>query len=236
MTKQERVFDKVKMLGSLTSDERAALEASAQAMSFEAGAIIYGAGDPGSSMFVVVDGAVDLLMKSSEGKEEPLLTVRTGSIFGLAEVVEPQPRTITAKAVEPTKVLSLDRSAIDAYTRKHPESGARMALALAVGLSGQLRIAVDLFRQNLAWTLDVSGAAALNLPQLIANSAGVQLELSNGKRLTGVLLKVERAEAGFQLLIRDKDRRLHLVPYHAVASISFAAEDVHTRVETGPQG
>ncbi len=219
-------LDGVKLFSTLTVEDRRRIEALSSERTFEAGEVVYGEGTPGDSMFAVLEGAVELQAKMGDRDSHPLLTLREGSVFGLVEIIDPQGRAVTAKALAPTKALEITRTALEEHLKEHADSGLRILLALAVGCARQLRIAVDLVRENLAWTLDVSGAGALNLPQLISGSAEIDLVLPGGTHLEGTLLKVEASEAGHQLFIRDRTGRIHLVPYHSVVSLSFPSGEV----------
>jgi CRP-like cAMP-binding protein len=126
-----------------------------------AGDLIYSESDEGSSMFVVIEGAVDLLVKQSEREAQLIHAVRPGFVIGLVEILEPQARIFTARALEPTIVLELERSTLKKFIQEEPASGIDIVFALAKGLFNNLRIAVGLLRQNLAWTLDVTGATEL---------------------------------------------------------------------------
>ncbi len=221
-------LDGVPIFSSLSEEERKALIGLATPRQVEQGEILYAEGDPGDTMFVLLDGGIELQTTLPGGPCQTVLTVRKGSAFGLVEVVDPQPRGIAAKALETSELLELSRSAIDQYVKTHPEFGVNIAVAFAVGLAHQMRIAMDLLRQNLSWTLDVSGAAKLNLPQLIVNAATVQLNLTNGQQLEGTLLKVEPGGDGYQIFIRGTDQQVHLIPYHALVSLSFHSEDIDT--------
>jgi len=226
MSKTKYNLDKVSIFSTLTDDERAQIGALAEAKSYKEGDTVYEEGEQGESLFIVENGGVELRTLISEGIEKPLLTVRDGSVFGLVEVIEPQARAVTAKAIQPTKVLEITRPALADFVKKEPETGMKVLFALSVGLARQMRLAIDLFRQNLAWTLDVSGAAALNLHQLITDSARVTLDLASGKPITGQLLKIESSDAGHELLVKAETGTLYLIPYHAVIRLSFAAASV----------
>jgi len=221
MSKIKSDLSEIELFASLSPEERGAIAMLAVPRQFNEGEIIYEEDDAGTSMFVLLEGVVELQTRLNDGPVHSLITMQAGAAFGFVDVIDPQARGIIAKALEPSNALEITREAFEEYLKKHPESGVNIVLALAVGLARQLRIAVDLFRQNLSWTLDVSGAAALNLSQLSADSTELELTLVNGKQLEGTLLKVESGATGHQLLIRDAGHRVHLVPYHALVSLSF---------------
>jgi CRP-like cAMP-binding protein len=73
-------------------------------LSFTAGATIFTHGDPGGSMFVVVDGEVSI----SPGGGDPVVTAKTGEVFGEMSLCENQPRSGTAIAATDARVVPID--------------------------------------------------------------------------------------------------------------------------------
>src|SRR5581483_8997755 len=105
------------------------------------------------------------------------------------------------------------------------ELGTKMLGRFAATLAERLRLTNELLRDTVAWGMEVSGAAALNLHGIIKLAPQVTVTLSNGREVLGRLLKVERGPAGCDLLLKEeRDERLVLVPYHAVVSIAFPGE------------
>jgi len=232
MSKTKHALDNVSIFSTLTSDERARVRSLAKERSYQEGSTVYKEGEQGESLFIIEKGAVELQTIISEGIEKTLLTVREGSLFGLVELIEPQARAVTAKAIQPTKLLEIARPVLADFVISEPETGMKVLFALSVGLARQMHIAVDVLRQNLAWTLDVSGAAALNLHQLVTDSARITLELTNGKPVTGQLLKIESSDAGHELLVKAENGTFSLIPYHAIVRLSFAHADVDLTPES----
>src|SRR5581483_6768482 len=105
------------------------------------------------------------------------------------------------------------------------ELGTKMLGRFAATLAERLRLTNDLLRDTVAWGMEVSGAAALNLQGIIKLAPEVTIALSNGREVAGRLLKVERSAAGVDILVKDaRDEKLVLVPYHAVVSLAFPGE------------
>jgi CRP-like cAMP-binding protein/predicted acylesterase/phospholipase RssA len=71
---------------------------------FAPGATIFEHGDPGGSMFVVVDGEVTI----EPGGGDPPVTAKTGEVFGEMALCDHQPRTGTAVAATEARVVPID--------------------------------------------------------------------------------------------------------------------------------
>ena len=86
-----------------------------------------------------------------------------------------------------------------------------------------------MYRQAASWGLQISGAVELNYNRLIADNIGLAIELLTGKTITGTLLKADRTEHGLELMIKSDDERIVIVPFHAVAEISFPARHLQQK-------
>ncbi len=92
-------LDKIRRLGQLEE--------------YQAGAAIFGERTPAGKLYVLEEGKVALQMEppsgaSQAGRRMTVDTVATGEVFGWSAVVGPQPYTLTAVCLEPTKVVAID--------------------------------------------------------------------------------------------------------------------------------
>jgi CRP/FNR family transcriptional regulator, cyclic AMP receptor protein len=78
-------------------------------------------GDPGSSLFVVVDGAVRASSVSAEGRTAMLNLISQGEIFGEIAVLDGQPRTTDAIANTDCLLLAIDRRDLLGFLARQPE-------------------------------------------------------------------------------------------------------------------
>lgn len=106
----------------------------AHLVEFAPGAIIVEQGAPGSEMFIIDDGEVEIV-RSRAGIDKVLVTLGPGDFFGEMSVLENRPRSATARAKGACRLLPIDASTLDALLREHPEVAVRMMRKL----SGRLR-------------------------------------------------------------------------------------------------
>jgi uncharacterized protein YhbP (UPF0306 family) len=78
-----------------------------QLLDFPAGEVIARAGGPADKFFIVVDGAVEV-DREGVGGEGPV-SLGPGQFFGELAILRDRPRTATLTALEPTRLLALDR-------------------------------------------------------------------------------------------------------------------------------
>lgn len=102
---------------------------------YAAGAIIVQEGSPGSEMFIIDEGEVEIV-RIRAGHERVLTTLGPGDFFGEMSVLENRPRSATARAKVACRLLPIDASTFDALLREHPEVAVRMMRKLSARLRG----------------------------------------------------------------------------------------------------
>jgi hypothetical protein len=101
-------------------DEMVAVIQGLKLLSYEAGEIIIGEGEPGESMYMLTAGRVKAFKRNAAGRNAPLGEMSEGAFFGEISVITGQPRTATVVAATSCELLELDRPALDAIAETHP--------------------------------------------------------------------------------------------------------------------
>ncbi|MBU6499594.1 MAG: Crp/Fnr family transcriptional regulator, partial [Rhodospirillales bacterium] len=99
------------------------------------GTTIFSKGDPGSSMMAVLAGRVRIAAMSAEGREITLNVIGPGEFFGEIALLDGQPRTADAVAIEETRLLVVERRHFLPFLLRHGE----LVEALLGVLCGRLR-------------------------------------------------------------------------------------------------
>ena len=102
---------------------------------FRRNEVIFHAGDPGDSLFVIESGSVKIFRSSPEGEEAIIASLRPGDFFGEISVLDGAERSATAVAVEPARLGSLARAPFLELVDTQPA----LRLALLAGLAAELR-------------------------------------------------------------------------------------------------
>jgi CRP/FNR family cyclic AMP-dependent transcriptional regulator len=89
--------------------------------------MIFGRGEPGSSMMAVVEGRVRISITSATGRELLLGIVEPGQIFGELALLDGRPRSADACALGDCLLLSLDRREFLSVARQSPDTAIRLA-------------------------------------------------------------------------------------------------------------
>jgi CRP-like cAMP-binding protein len=127
---------------------------------FRRNEVIFHQGDSGDALHIVADGAVKIVLPSSEGEEAIIATLRRGDFFGELALLDGAPHSATATAVEPTETLTLPRAAFQRLL----EEDAGLRRALLTGLTAELRRLTGQVEE--LHFLDLAGRLAMRLVRL----------------------------------------------------------------------
>jgi len=86
---------------------------------FQSGEVILEEGTKGSSAYVIISGAVEVLKRSGD-KEVTVATLGEGKVFGEMGLIEDRPRSATIKALSKVTVRIIDREQFNDLLRVKP--------------------------------------------------------------------------------------------------------------------
>jgi CRP-like cAMP-binding protein len=87
---------------------------------YRAGQIIIHQGDPGESLYVVLDGLVKVVFTTEHGDEIVLNMLGRGDTFGELALLDNSPRSASIVTVRPAWVYALPRARLLELMREHP--------------------------------------------------------------------------------------------------------------------
>lgn len=133
---------------------------------FRRNEVIFHQGDAGDSLHIIVSGSVKIVLPSTEGDEAIIATLRPADFFGELALLDGQPRSATATAIEPTQTLTLSRGTFLELLNGHPD----LRDALLSALVAELRRLTNHVEE--LHFLDLAGRLARHLVRLAAQSGG----------------------------------------------------------------
>lgn len=116
-----RLLDDVPIFASLTKDERRELARTARPLRLGPLERLVVQGQEGTSLFVVVEGAVEVLLRREDGRDWPLDTRVKGSVIGEMSLVTGEPRAATVRAVTGATVYEIGKRQYEPLLRRRPE-------------------------------------------------------------------------------------------------------------------
>ena len=192
---------------------------------YQRGEVLFEEEDPGDSIYLVASGAVDLFTVINGDIEQTLLSVRVGGFLGVMALIEDGTRDINARISESTDLYRFEKESLSRVISDGGDMGLKLLRLIADIAGTRTRIVLHSLRQNLEWTMQVSGLAALDISQLIVDQVKIKIEMINGKNITGTIMKAEEHPQGYELFVKTGDGTLHFIPYHAIVSASFPLGD-----------
>jgi CRP/FNR family transcriptional regulator, cyclic AMP receptor protein len=127
----------IPLFEGLSDDDRAALAARMNEKQYKAGQPVFGMGEQGSSMYVVLSGAVQIFLppKEKDGERVVLKDTRTGEYFGELALFDDKPRSASVDATVDTTLLELTRNEFG----EHLARSKTAALAILSEMAERLR-------------------------------------------------------------------------------------------------
>jgi CRP/FNR family cyclic AMP-dependent transcriptional regulator len=161
------VLSRSPLFEALDAEGASALRAEMHRVDIGRGERLFGEGDIGDKLYVVLEGKIKLTRTAADGRENLLSVIGPGEMFGELSLFDPRPRTQTATALTDTRLAALDHQALRDRVTGRPD----MALHLLRALAQRLRRTNEVMT-DLVFT-DVPGRVAKALLDL-ADRFGVQ--------------------------------------------------------------
>jgi CRP-like cAMP-binding protein len=105
----------------------------------EKGQEVFRQGEKGHYLCLLVEGSVAIVKRDSSGKDKTLATVGTGKTFGEMSLIDGEPRSATAIALDDSKVVVLTEENFNRLSYRHPRLGVALLLKMARLMSQRLR-------------------------------------------------------------------------------------------------
>jgi len=104
----------------LSADERKKLADEATLHVFNAGEIIIREGDPGRSIYVILDGQVRVFTRDHHGKELELAILEVSQFFGEMSFLTGKPRSGSVMALDTSVIVELGYTSMRRVVKEHP--------------------------------------------------------------------------------------------------------------------
>ena len=156
-----------------------------QTESFPRGTTIFDEGEPGDTLYIIIEGKVKLARHAPDGRENLLSVMGPSDMFGELSIFDPGPRTSSAVCVTEVNAATMDSEMLRTWINDHPEISQQLLRVLARRLRRTNASLADLI------FTDVPGRVAKTLLQL-ANRFGIQE--GNGLRVNHDLTQEEIAQ------------------------------------------
>ncbi len=215
----------VNLLRLLSQDELALFAGLCQRGAASSQQVIFSEGQPGDTLYLLTAGRVQIMKRIVEGQDEMLPVVFPGDVFGEMTFMDATPRSSSAVALDDCEMYLVERQRFDQLMLDRPDMGYKILQQMSCILTGRLRATSDRVKDCIQWNLQISGASALGIQHLMSTKLQMELELVNGRRLSGHILLVVNTKLGYQITLKDSLGRLYVIPYGAINYIAVMEDD-----------
>jgi len=154
------VLRKAPLFEALDEEDATALRSSVSEVRLGRGQTLFGEGDEGDRLYVILSGKVKLTRTAMDGRENLLGVLGPSEMFGELSLFDPRPRTASAIAVTDSVLAGLGHDDLRPFLSSRPH----VSLQLLKALAARLRRTNDVMA-DLVFT-DVPGRVAKALLEL----------------------------------------------------------------------
>ena len=129
------VFRRSPLFAQLTEGQLARLAGLAVPRRYGKDQVIFQEGDPGTALYVIVEGRVRIARSSPDGRERTIILLGPGDFFGELALLDGGARSEDAIVHEDSELLLVPREDFLAFLLEQPQ----VAMSLLVALSQRLR-------------------------------------------------------------------------------------------------
>ena len=149
---------------------------------FEPHRDIFNKGDPGDCLYGILSGRVRIYSTSPEGSEIVLNVLETGELFGEIALLDGNPRTASAAAMEHVDLLRIHRDHFLPYLKANPDLTLRL---------------LSLLCQRLRWTSSIiEDSAFLAVPARLAKRLLVLAEHYRRPKEPDIIIPMSQHDLG----------------------------------------
>lgn len=147
-------LEEIYLFRQLPAKGLAELRAALQPRTLRRDQVLFRQGDPGQEMFIVQKGSVGIFIPSKDhpGQERPIRIFGPGEAMGEMALIDRQPRSTSARAMEDSEVLVLSGDDFRRLMTRYPD----MALAVMSGLNERIRYTTNFLGEVREWVQRVA--------------------------------------------------------------------------------
>ncbi len=128
---QTSIFNKIPLLSDLPKAERDNLASVLTVIRLKPGEILFREGEPGESLFAILEGRVDVVLGLGTPDEKTIASLEAGEFIGEMSLLIPgRMRTASARATLPSRLWKMTRLDFDALMVRQPQLAYTMVQTL----------------------------------------------------------------------------------------------------------
>lgn len=144
----QKLIPRLEVFNFLEKEDYPVLEQFMFNHEYEKGAYVFKEGAHGGYMFFIVDGEVEII-KQFDTAKHTIATLPAGRSVGEMSLIDGAPRSATARAKTPLKLIVLKREDFNKLNEEHPAVANKILMGMASLLSHSLRETNNRFTEKL---------------------------------------------------------------------------------------
>lgn len=137
-TKREVLAESI-LFSNLLMPELAMLSDLFAERAYDAGNVIFNHGEVGDSLYVIADGAVEVLGPNQKGEMCSIAQLSSPQFFGEMSLLDKEVRSATIKATESTLLLQLSNENLHTFAKNYRNGFTWVVVNIAREMSSRLR-------------------------------------------------------------------------------------------------
>jgi CheY-like chemotaxis protein len=125
---------------------------------YDANQVLCKIGDPGDTMFIIINGAVEVIINDQAGNEQVVANLGSGDYVGEMALLTGEPRSATVRTTEPSEMFLLVQKDFDVIIEKFPSIALSMGKVVSKRLRDTLGKALNLPRRETVKAAGPSGS------------------------------------------------------------------------------
>lgn len=126
----ENLLRQIPLFTLLDDDELHALALQLDERDYLKGQMVFQAGERGGAMYIVQSGQVEIFLTDTNGDRITLGLVAPGDLFGEFSLLDNEPRSAGAQAIENTRLVVVDQNDLSLLVKSHPAAALDMMAML----------------------------------------------------------------------------------------------------------
>lgn len=141
------------------------------ARSLAANEVLFQLGQPGDELIIVHTGSIAIYAPQGDDPAagQPIRIFQPGQVLGEMALIDQKPRSLSARAEEPSAILALSGKMFRSLIQDNPE----MAIAVMSGLNERIRYTTDFLSEVRIWVQRVAGGS-YQADEIMDKSSGYQ--------------------------------------------------------------
>ena len=128
------VLNYIPLFKSLSPEDRAELATLLRVQRVKKGEVLFRKESEGSTLYIIQEGAIKIVLSSKLGDEMIVTIFSKGDFFGEMSLLDGMPRSADAVAIEPSRLLLLNRSDFLRFLKKNDAAMETILSSLSIRL------------------------------------------------------------------------------------------------------